>query len=76
MYHHDIIILCTKLEKLYNFTSQARSLMRTESETSVFLFTKRGAPQGSVLRPLLFSIYVNDLPNVLPDFDVKMYADD
>jgi len=50
--------------------------MRTESETSVFLFTKRGAPQGSVLRPLLFSIYVNDLPNVLPDFDVKMYADD
>ena len=26
--------------------------------------------------PLLFSIYVNDLPSVVPDINVRMYADD
>ena len=44
-----------------------------KSET---LETKTGVPQGSILGPLLFIIYTNDIVNVSNYFEPIIYADD
>jgi len=39
-------------------------------------FVNCGIPQSSVLGPLWFLVYINDIKNACPDTNIKLFADD
>ena len=49
--------------------------MVLEGEHSDSIKITSGKPQGSVIRPLLFPVFINDLPTKLQS-DVRVFADD
>lgn len=82
--HH---ILCYKLHNMFKFSSNATKLIssyltnrcqfvQTTYGKSNLLPVKTGVPQGSIIGPLLFSLYSNDLPTIFNVCKVRMYADD
>ena len=43
---------------------------------SGFLHIEMGVPQGSILGPLLFILYINDFPHICDNMTTYLYADD
>ena len=82
--HHSILLKkCDRygirgkpLIWLENYLSGRRQCTFANNVKSEKLDISYGVPQGSILGPLLFLLYVNEVENVLKECKVLLYADD
>ena len=63
------------LETLTDFLKDRKQRVVLNGQNSSWANIEAGVPQGSILGPLLFLIYINDLPDNLST-NVKLFADD
>ena len=64
------------LDWFQSYLSDRKQYVDINGKSSELLEITCGVPQGSVLGPLLFLIYINDLPNINKILNFYLYADD
>ena len=83
---HDILLskleyygVCDEsLPWFKNYFTGRKQVVHIDSQSSEEFAVTSGVPQGSILGPLLFIVYINDLPRCFKHCSVNMqqYADD
>ena len=59
-----------------NYLSNRQQRVVIEGQFSEFIDINAGVPQGSVLGPLLFLLYINDITHAISNCQIRLFADD
>lgn len=73
---HDYGIRGIALDLVKSYLCNRKQCVKVNDSVSPTTIVKFGVPQESILRPLLFVLYINDLCNVPDSPKMVMYADD
>ena len=69
--------ICGQLyDLLVSYLSERTQTVVMDGSRSKTEYVSSGVPQGSILGPLLFTLYVNDIPKCFKSSKCLMYADD
>ena len=81
--NHDILL--SKLERygirgkvlffLKSYLSDRQQKVQIQNQTSEYIYLSCGVPQGTILGPLLFILYVNDLSRDMSEGSIMSYTD-
>ena len=69
-------VCCKTLRWIRAFLKDRKQTVRLNGKISNSNSIVSSVVQGSILGPLLFTFYVNDLPTACPECIIKLYADD
>ena len=61
---------------IYNYLSNRKQRVKIDDSYSSWSEILYGVPQGSILGPLLFNIFICDMFYFMEDFEIANYADD
>ena len=64
------------IQLIRSYFSGRENRVRIGSVISDWVEVKRGCPQGSSFGPLMWNIFQNDMPDIISDASISMYADD
>jgi hypothetical protein len=81
-WHPELLYKLSKLHFLFSLIKLNRSLLSNrkfivtvECELSTLRDIQAGVPQGSVLAPTMYSLYISDIPQT-PGIHLALFADD
>ena len=64
------------LDWFTSYLSDRKQRVVAEGMESSWLNVSSGVPQGSILGPMLFLLFINDMPKVVSSSKLSLFADD